>query len=123
MINAPAAVAAQGSTIELWHADHVIVATVVWRRGSRAGLQTDDRVPVDDILALSSATTLQLTAAPWPAVERRKKPRAEDDSRLRARRFEFAATVLIGAFLAGAAAIMIGQAFVRPLEYVRAALG
>src|SRR6187200_314323 len=65
MINAPAAVAAQGSTIELWHADHVIVATVVWRRGSRAGLQTDDRVPVDDILALSSATTLQLTAAPW----------------------------------------------------------
>ena len=79
MINAPAAAAAQGHTIELWHGDRVIVATVVWRR-PRAGLQTEDRVPVDDILALSSATTLQLTAAPWPAVDRRKQPRAEDDS-------------------------------------------
>ena len=123
MINAPAALAAKGSTIELWHGDRVIVATVVWRKGSRAGLQADDRVPVDDILALSSSTTLQLTAAPWPAVDRRRKPRAEDDSRLRARRFEFAATVLIGASLVGAAVMMIEQAFARPLDYVRSALG
>jgi len=122
MINAPAAVAVQGSTVELWHGDRVIVATVVWRKGSRAGLHADDRVPVDDLLALSSATRLQLTAAQWPAVDRRKKPRADEDSRLRARKFEFAATVLIGAALAGTAAMMIEQAFARPLQYVRVAL-
>lgn len=123
MINAPATSAKQGSTIELWHGDRVIVATVMWRSGSRAGLQTDDRLPVEDILALSTTNSLQLTAAPWPAADRRKKPRKDEGSRVRGRRMEFVATLLIGASLAGGAAFMVQEALARPLDVVRAALG
>ena len=123
MINAPATSAKQGSTIELWHGDRMIVATVVWRSGSRAGLQTDDRLPVDDILALRTASSLQLTAAPWPAADRRKKPRKDQDSRLRGRRLEFVATLLIGASLAGGVAFMVEEALARPFAVVRTALG
>jgi hypothetical protein len=123
LINAPAVSATKGSTIELWHGDRVIVATVVWRKGSRAGLQTDDRVPVDDILALSSEKTAQLTAAPWPTADRRRKPRKNDDNRVRGRRLEFVATFLIGASLAGSAALMVEEALARPFDVVRSALG
>ena len=91
LINAGAAAALTGGRIELWHGEQVIVGTVIWRQGTRAGLQSDDQVPVDDILAISQAPSLQLTAGQWPGVERRKRPRSDDDSRLRARAMEFAA--------------------------------
>ena len=78
MINAPAAWATQGSTIELWHGEHVIVGTIVWRKGTRAGLQSDECIPVDAILADGQSAALQLTAASWPEVERRKTPRTHE---------------------------------------------
>lgn len=121
MINAPSAIAKQGTMIELWHGDQMIVATVVWRQGSRAGLQADERVPVDEILAFSQSGSLQLTAS-WPDIERRRKPRTLRDSRLRARALEFASIVMIGASLAAGAVMMIQQAFARPLHSVEAAL-
>src|SRR4029078_12325215 len=55
--------APSGDTVELRRGDHVIVARVVWRDGSRAGLHSDDRLPVEQILSLSQAPALQLTAA------------------------------------------------------------
>src|SRR4029078_1604392 len=55
--------APNGDTVELRRGHHVIVARVVWRDGSRAGLHSDDRLPVEEILSLSQAPALQLTAA------------------------------------------------------------
>ena len=123
MINAPSALAAQGSTIELWHGDRVIVATVVWRKGSRAGLQAEDRVPVDEILAISQSPALQLTAGSWPDVERRRNPRMHDNGRPRARLVEFAGSVAIACGLALSAFVFVEHAFVGPLQHIQAALG
>src|SRR6476620_6966995 len=63
MINAPAAIAAEGARVELWHGERLIVATVVWRKGTRAGIQAEDRIPVDEILSISQSSSLQLTAS------------------------------------------------------------
>ena len=123
MINAPAAWATQGSSIELWHGEHVIVGTIVWRKGARAGLQADERIPVDAILADGRSAALQLTAASWPEVERRKTPRTHETSRQRARIVEFAAIGLVATLLAAAMIAMVAQALVTPLNHVRAALG
>jgi|SRR5579884_2832128 len=123
MINAPSACAAKDSTVELWHGEQVIVATVVWRKGSRAGLQTEERVPVDDILAMSQSPSFQLTAAQWPEVDRRKKPRPASESRDRGRLVEFVGVGLMAATLAAGALMMVEQGFARPVAAVQAALG
>ena len=114
----------QGSLVELRRGSHVIVARVVWRDGAKAGLQSDDKLPVDDILTLSQAGAIQVTAGPRPAgVERRTQPRGHDHSRLRSRALEFASVTLIAASLVGGAVLMVEQAFSRPLASVQAALG
>ena len=41
-----------GSVVELWRGDYVIVARVMWQDGARAGLQTDERLAVEDISVL-----------------------------------------------------------------------
>jgi hypothetical protein len=64
--------AVQGRTVEIWHEEHVIVARVVWRKGRRAGLVTDQRVPVEELVMLSEQPQRRLNAAAWPEVERRK---------------------------------------------------
>jgi len=122
MINAATRGSLQGNVVELWHGEHVIVATVVWQKGTRAGLQSESAVPVDDVLALSHAPALQLTAAEWPQVERRKKPRNPDQSRSIARAIEFAGIVVIAASLAAGAFTLVNEAFARPLSHVEAAL-
>lgn len=109
----------QGTMVEVRRGDHAIVARVMWRDGARAGLQAEDRVPIEDIVTLGQSPALQLTAAPS---DRRKQPRAEDGSRSRGRAIEFAGVVLIGACVAGAALSMVETAFARPLALVTAAL-
>lgn len=122
MINATAA-SALGGKVEIWHGDHLIVAEVVWRKGSRAGLRCEDRVPVEDILAVTAGASLQLTAAKWPQVERRKRPRSEDADRLRGRAFEFAGVVLIAVALGFCTLTFMQQAFAAPMHAVSVALG
>ena len=115
--------ATQGSLVEIWHRDHVIVARVVWRKGNRAGLQAEHQVPVEQLMTAGQAPSLQLTAGGWPEVERRKRVRSHDESRLRARALEFAGVALITATLAGGVAETVGQTLQRPLTLVEAALG
>jgi hypothetical protein len=123
LINASTAgAAAAGTKVELWHGEQVIVAEVVWRKGTRAGLRTDERVPVEEIMALSKAPALQLTAGEWPLQDRRKRPRSHEENRLRSRAIEFAGTVAIAACLAVGAFAMVEQAFARPLAVVERAL-
>jgi hypothetical protein len=111
---------ARGHEVELRRGAHVIVARVVWRDGARAGLQAEQRVPVEEIMTLGKSPSLQLTAV---SGERRRNPRIEDRSRLRGRTIEFAGVVIIAVSLAGAGLTMVQQAFARPLAVVEAALG
>lgn len=123
LINSTAVSVPEGGKLELRHGAHVIVAEVVWRSGSRAGLRSDRRVPVEEIMALSKAPSLQLTAGQWPHVDRRQQPRSHEQNRQRSRMFEFAGIVVAGAALAGALFSMVQAAFARPLALVHAALG
>ncbi len=115
--------ALQAAVVEIWHRERVIVARVVWRKGGRAGLRAEQKVPVEELMTMGQTPNLQLTADQWPRIDRRKWPRGHDESRLRARVIEFAAIAIIIAWLAAGLATMVGQAFVRPLAVVDAALG
>lgn len=122
MINATVGALKSGK-VELWHGEHVIVGTVVWRKGTRAGLRADERIPVEDIMALSYAPSLQLTAADrWPQKERRKKPRDPHESQQRARAMQFVGIAFVGASLAIGGAFMVTEAMSRPMSLVGAAL-
>jgi hypothetical protein len=116
----------EGSTVELRHGDQAIVARVVWRKGTQAGLRTDERIPVEDIVALSRGSALRLTAPQWSGMDRRKRPRpsaTHDESRQRSRTLEFASIAVIGISLAATLFSMVETAFARPLAMVQAALG
>jgi len=115
--------APNGDTVELRRGHHVIVARVVWRDGSRAGLHSDDRLPVEEILSLSQAPALQLTAD-VAFVDRRKQPRREHEhSRWRARWLEFASVTVVGAGLAATVFSIVESALSKPMDAVRVALG
>lgn len=118
-------VGGEGSTVELRHGQYAIVARVVWRKGTRAGLRAEARVPVEEIVTESRSSALQLTAPTWSGPERRKRPRpaSHDESRLKSRMIEFASIAVIGASLAATLFSMVEQAFARPLAMVTAALG
>ena len=108
--------------IELWHGDHTITARVVWREGTKAGLQAEDRIPVEEILSLSGSAALKLSAEPYRGIERRKRPRTADDSRLWARAFEFASIAVIAGLLALSFSLWVGEALAQPLAAVATAL-
>lgn len=115
--------APQGSVIEIWRDNYVIVARIVWRKGVRAGLRTEERVPVEDIMTLPQATRLQLVGpAQRPSYERRRRPRTHEQSRSRARLTEYAGVALIALSLAGGTLAMAERAFARPLAIIAAAL-
>ena len=113
---------AEGSNIELRHREHVIVAQVVWRNGSRAGLHAEDWVPVDEILILSHSPVLQLTAGGLGGVERRQQPRSHDDSRLLGRMMEFASIAIIAITLSVGLFSLVARALDEPMARIRLAL-
>jgi len=124
MINAPAATsAATGSMIELRHGDHVIIATVVWSSGTRAGLRSERRLPVDELLALGSAAAIQPVSGQWPGVERRRRARGHDQNRLRGRAVEFAGVAIVAVSLGLGIIASVEQGFAGPMAKVSAALG
>jgi hypothetical protein len=112
----------QGSVVELRHGDHVIVGRVVWREGAKAGLQSEDRLPIEQILSLSSSAELRISGAPVRHGERRRRPRSHEQSRMRSRSVEFASVVIIAVALSSAAFALMDEAFAAPLARVSAAL-
>ena len=119
LIQAPRG-AEQGSLVELRRGEHAILARVIWRLGARAGLRAEECLPVDDILAMGQAPSLQLTSVSGRLIIKR---RTHDGSRLRGRAIEFAGIVFVAALLAVAGFIMVEQALAKPLALVGAALG
>jgi hypothetical protein len=113
----------EGSKVELWRGEHVIVARVVWQDGSRAGLQAEDRLPVDEILSLNAATGLILTAADHSPSNAPPRERRRKDRRSQGRAIEFVGVVVIACSLAATAYDMVEQAFARPMAMVEQALG
>lgn len=105
-------------TIEIRHANHVIVAEIVWSSGTRLGLRTENRVPVDEILAIGNAAAHQVTAKQWPHAERRKLSRGHDDSRLRGRAFEFIGIAIVAASLGILVASLVQQVLGLPMAAV-----
>ena len=115
--------ASTGTIVELRRGEHVILARVMWRDGGRIGLQSKERLPVEEILSLSQSKALRLVASSGTLVERRKHPRRSgEDARLRGRAFEFAGVLTIVASLTIGAWAMAEQAFARPLAIVEGAI-
>ena len=113
-----------GSTVELRRGDYVIVAHVVWREGAHAGLRSDDRLPVDEIMSFCQSSSLRLVACEGAIVERRKQPRAmADDARQRGRLMEFVGVAAIAASLALGAWTLVETAFGQPMAKIQTALG
>ena len=108
--------------VELWHGNHAISARVVWREGTKAGLQAEERISVDEILSLGGSASLPLSSEPYRGVERRKRPRTSDYSRIQARAVEFASIAIIAATLAIGFFFWVGEAFAEPLTAVTIAL-
>src|SRR6185312_9034098 len=50
-----------GTEVEIRKGDYAIVARVVWKDCGRAGLQCEERVPVEEIVTLGQSAGLQLT--------------------------------------------------------------
>ena len=117
-----AGLAQAGTMVELWHGEHVIVGRVVWSQGPKAGLCSEERVPVEEIMALSQSPALQLTAGSRPfGVERRKRPR-DEESRVKGRMMAFASVSMIAASLALGMSAVVERAMAQPFAAVEAAL-
>lgn len=114
----------QGSLVEVRRGDHVMVARIVWRDGSRAGLQCEDRVPVEEIMSLGAAQALRLVASEGALVERRKYRRANHgESRLQGRAMEFVAVLAIGIALAIGTWSAVEEALAKPFAQISTVLG
>ena len=113
----------EGSKVELWRGERVIVARVVWQDGSRAGLRAEERLAVDDILSLNASSALMLTAAPCSRSNNEPWERRRKDRRSQGRSIEFTGVVVIACSLAATAYDMVEQAFARPLALIQQALG
>jgi hypothetical protein len=113
----------EGSTVEIHRGDHVIIARVVWRDGVRAGLQSDDRLPVEEIMSVGQSSVLRLVAADGALLERRKHPRRpQRDARSRGRLIELVGLGAIAVALASGVWATAQQAFASPMAKVEAAL-
>lgn len=120
MVHAPHGV--DGDVVEVCRGNHVICARVVWREGPRAGLQADERLPVEEIMTLSQSQALQLTAAEVLSRDRRSRRRGFSDSRIHGRAFEFVSVGIIAASLALSTASMVEAALARPFAAISAVL-
>lgn len=110
-----------GTTIELRRGDQVIVAKVMWRNGSRAGLRSDSVLPVMDLMCVSEK--IGDPKPLWSPETTRARPRSacidEAASTYRARATQFGAiltVVAIVGFALGSAALATLGAPLREMQ-------
>ena len=109
---------ARGAYVEICRGTQAIIARVVWTRGHRVGLRSQDAIFV--------RTMIDQAASDRP-VERRQDRRApsqrHEQSRLLARTIEFACFAVVAGGIAVTAFGAVEQALARPLSKISAALG
>ena len=100
--------------IELRRGEHVIIAQVVWRDGARAGLQSDERVPAEEIMSLTQSASIRAITSDGVLIERRQNPRPTSiDAGRHRQRFEFVIALAVVLLFA----LEIGQVARRDLAY------
>lgn len=118
----------RGSYVEICRGRHLIVARVMWARGHRAGLRSQDLIWVQALINEGKAAANDPGPDQGaPPAERRGRPRSTTDrherSRIVARAFELTFIAMVGAAMGVAAFGLIQDALARPLSHIRSALG
>lgn len=115
--------AQQGTIVEIRRDRHVITGRVMWREGSKVGVQCENLVPVDEILSLGASKSLRLVAENGALLERRHVPRRRTtESRLFGRAMQFAGVLAIVLAIAGSGIIWVRATLAQPLHAAEAAL-
>jgi len=116
--------APKGSVVELCRGAHMILARVVWRDGAKVGLQSLERLPIEDIVALGQSRARCLGSRDEAPRLQRREPGFPSllDPRL-APWLQFLGVVGIAVLLALSLLLVARQALARPLELVVATLG
>jgi hypothetical protein len=113
----------RGTYVEICRGNQTIVARVMWAKGHRAGLHSQDAIA---IRALTSDAANDLEPPGYPAVERRRVARPpqqrHSESRLLGRAMEFACVALFAGALAVTLFGTVKEALARPLSKAEASL-
>ena len=120
----------RGTYVEVCRGLHTIVARVAWLKGQRFGVQTQDRLSIDELLKEPNpgAAKFRKTQEADPFIERRSRRRQPSPSdvhernRLVSRVSEFVYIAIFAAFAGSIAFNAVGEAFASPLSKVLAAL-
>jgi hypothetical protein len=116
--------APEGSTMQILRGDHLIIARVMWSEAGRAGLQTEERLPVEHILSLKQSRPLQLIASNGALRDHSGRSRAMAHNRnMSGRAIEFVGVLVIGAVLTASGWAMAESALAAPLARLQAVLG
>jgi hypothetical protein len=114
----------RGSYVELRRGSHVVVARVMWAKGHRAGLYSQDAIAIRALMHDEPANDRRPPA--YPKVERRRAARSieqrRESSRTTARALEFACVGLVAAAFGLTVFGTVEGALAQPLAQVRAAL-
>lgn len=116
----------RGAYVEVCRGTQAIIARVVWSKGHRAGLRSQDAIFVRALIGEHPGAPPPREAQ-TPIVDRRRAPRTSqlthDRSRLMGRTLEFASLALVVAAMAMTAFGAVEQALAQPLSKISAALG
>lgn len=115
----------RGTYLEICRGRHVIVARVMWSKGHRAGLKSQDSIFVDALVNEPVDAPARSIGCGRPVERRRVARRVQqrhDQSRLAGRAFEFACFVLMAGALGMTAFGAVEQALANPLSQIEAAL-
>lgn len=117
---------ARGTYVEICHGTQVIVARVMWAKGHRAGLNSQDAIAVRALVRDDPANDRMTLPPAYPRLDRRRVPRAlqqrHESSRLAARALEFACVGLIATAFGLTVFGTVEQALGQPVAQVRDAL-
>jgi hypothetical protein len=116
----------RGAYVEICRGRHVIIARVMWTKGHRAGLKSQDPIWTESLLVEPSNDRSAPPVASAMPIVRRQKPRStqqrHEHSRLAARAMEFACLGMGGAAMALLAFGMVEEALAQPLSKIETAL-
>lgn len=116
----------RGTYVEIRRGSQAIIARVVWSKGHRAGVRTQDAVFIRALINENQAVA-RPRVTQGALVERRRASRPaqqrHDQSRLISRAMEFTCLALFVGALAVTAFGAVEQALAQPLSQISAALG